>query len=574
MASLPVDLLRPLCIMQRMLMDREPQVNGALQRATRRLIKIGSGVHVEAYHPQSTFETFAEGIDHPLSKRDTFSFIVFKSGFAGDVAQHAFLTQTHVTLRVSHLQTPWQTWPSTTIKRSYHLAPSFITKLDGQYNNHPTTIEFFAKPDNTAVLTHVVQIQNETAGTWYEAFVDAHSGELVSVTDFVAQASYTVLPIQEETLIDGFQTLTDPRDLATTVGNNVFSFKGTAASPSIESAAGLVFNYPQDPTLDPTVQGNVDAARVNAFYIVNTMHDLTYRYGFTESSFNFQSNNFGKGGAQNDSVSISVQDSSSINNADFTTPPDGQSGRMRMYIWNFTTPNRDGALENDIVTHEMMHGVTNRMTGGGTGRCLQTLESFGMGEGWSDAMANWNEKTSNATPDYVVGQYVSNDPAGTTGPTTLPTHSNILICKLVSNLIVSISYEIKSWERFKISAPASGEIWANMLYNVYAAFVGVYGWSATARTNPTGTEGNIVFLHLFLDALALQPCNPTYIAMPSLLSALRRSPPSYLSNAASQPARVEGFRTVGAPSESTPIDGPQYSHPASISVPPPSAVLE
>ncbi|KAF8952902.1 putative extracellular elastinolytic metallo proteinase precursor, partial [Flammula alnicola] len=57
---------------------------------------------------------------------------------------------------------------------------------------------------------------------------------------------------------------------------------------------------------------------------------------------------------------------------------------------------------------------------------------------------------------------------------------------------------------------ASGEIWANMLYNVYAALVGVHGWSATARTNPTGTEGNIVFLHLFLDALALQPCNPTF----------------------------------------------------------------
>lgn len=29
------------------------------------------------------------------------------------------------------------------------------------------------------------------------------------------------------------------------------------------------------------------------------------------------------------------------------------------------------------------------MTGGGTGRCLQTLEAGGMGEGWSDAMAEY-----------------------------------------------------------------------------------------------------------------------------------------------------------------------------------------
>ena len=75
-----------------------------------------------------------------------------------------------------------------------------------------------------------------------------------------------------------------------------------------------------------------------------------------------------------------------------------------MFLWTFTTvshiinsnwtssktpvqPERDGALENDIVTHEMTHGVTNRMTGGGTGRCLQTTEAGGMGEGWSDTMA-------------------------------------------------------------------------------------------------------------------------------------------------------------------------------------------
>ncbi|KAJ7633957.1 hypothetical protein B0H17DRAFT_961621, partial [Mycena rosella] len=29
------------------------------------------------------------------------------------------------------------------------------------------------------------------------------------------------------------------------------------------------------------------------------------------------------------------------------------------------------------------------------------------------------------------------------------------------------------------------------------------------RTNPDGTEGNIVYMHLFIDPLPLQPCNPT-----------------------------------------------------------------
>ena len=54
-----------------------------------------------------------------------------------------------------------------------------------------------------------------------------------------------------------------------------------------------------------------------------------------------------------------------------------------------------------------------------------------------------------------------------------------------------------------------GEVWANLLHNVHAALVAVHGFSTSARTNPTGTEGNFVFMHLFIDGLSLQPRNPT-----------------------------------------------------------------
>ena len=93
----------------------------------------------------------------------------------------------------------------------------------------------------------------------------------------------------------------------------------------------------------------------------------------------FQNNNNGKGGKAADRVTISVQDAAGTDNADFSTPPDGQSGRMRMFLWDLTSPGRDGALENDIVVHEMTHGITNRMTGGGTGRCLHLIVSVADG---------------------------------------------------------------------------------------------------------------------------------------------------------------------------------------------------
>lgn len=56
-----------------------------------------------------------------------------------------------------------------------------------------------------------------------------------------------------------------------------------------------------------------------------------------------------------------------------------------MFIFTLTNPRRDGDLQNDIVVHEFTHGLTNRMTGGGTATCLQTLEGGGLGEGWSDS---------------------------------------------------------------------------------------------------------------------------------------------------------------------------------------------
>ncbi|KAF4616512.1 hypothetical protein D9613_008908 [Agrocybe pediades] len=511
------------------------------RHATRRSITIGSGLEIEAFHPPSTFEIFGEGIDHPLSKRDNgFSLsqasvafvqshlskgadaVSFRTGFAGDVAQHAFLTQTHngipfanavanvafnkankVVSFGSSFVNP-KTIASTT--PSIALADAITTAekaLDGTFNQHPAKLEFFAKPDNTAVLTHVIQIQNDDTGAWFEAFVDAHSGDLVSVTDFVTKASYLVLPMQKEILTDGFQVLTNPADLiasplgwhnngtlntTTTSGNNAIAFKANQAATTSQSSDGLNFIFTQDPNQDPTVQTNLDAARVNAFYVVNTMHDLTYRYGFTEASFNFQQNNFGKGGLGNDQVTISVQDSAGVNNADFATPPDGQSGRMRMFLWTHTT----------AMTHENTHGVSNRLTGGGTGRCLQTTEAGGMGEGWSDAMANWNEKTSSAVNDFVLGQYVINSTAGIR---THPYSTDPVVNPLrYSDL------------QTRTEVHAIGEIWANMLYNVYANLVGAHGWTSLARTDPTGTEGNVVFLHLFLDSLALQPCNPTFLS--------------------------------------------------------------
>jgi PKD repeat protein len=69
------------------------------------------------------------------------------------------------------------------------------------------------------------------------------------------------------------------------------------------------------------------------------MHDVSYAMGFTEAAGNFQQNNYGRGGRAGDFVRAEGQDGSGSataakNNANFSSPADGSSGRMQMYMWD------------------------------------------------------------------------------------------------------------------------------------------------------------------------------------------------------------------------------------------------
>ena len=136
------------------------------------------------------------------------------------------------------------------------------------------------------------------------------------------------------------------------------------------------------------------------------------RYGFDEVSGNFQQHNFGRGGAENDAVIANAQDGSGFNNANFMTPPDGQNGRMRMYLWSTALPYRDGDLEAGIVIHELSHGLSIRLTGGPENSgCLGWGESGGMGEGWGDFLATTIRSSRNYS-DYAMGAWAANRDSG------------------------------------------------------------------------------------------------------------------------------------------------------------------
>ncbi len=100
---------------------------------------------------------------------------------------------------------------------------------------------------------------------------------------------------------------------------------------SPDGGANLVFDNAFDPAQGVTP--NQAAAVTSVFYWGNIVHDVTYRYGFDEAGGNFQTNNFGRGGAGNDAVNLEALDGSGTNNANFSSPADGGAGRMQMFEW-------------------------------------------------------------------------------------------------------------------------------------------------------------------------------------------------------------------------------------------------
>ena len=128
-----------------------------------------------------------------------------------------------------------------------------------------------------------------------------------------------------------------------TRGNNVSAYDDAASAnapgnyaASQTAAPTLSFGYSPNFANAPSTPDNRNAAVVNLFYWNNIVHDVLYQYGFTEAAGNFQADNLSRGGRGTDYVKAEAQDGSGTNNANFSTPPDGTSGRMQMFLWSPT----------------------------------------------------------------------------------------------------------------------------------------------------------------------------------------------------------------------------------------------
>lgn len=373
------------------------------------------------------------------------------------------------------------------------------------------------------------QIHTPDEEHMWDYTVDAETGQVWTRFDWTVSDSYRVYPVPEESPshtsplppADGRVLVSNPAngtaspfgwhdtngaagaEFTTTQGNNVHAYTDTNAdnvadagsSPS--GGAGLNFDFPLDLTLAPS--GYRPAAVTNLFYWNNIIHDVQYLYGFDEASGNFQTNNYGRGGAGSDSVRAEAQDGAGTNNANFSTPADGSRPRMQMFVWTSPNPDRDGDLDSGIIIHEYGHGISNRLVGGPSNvSCLTNRQQ--PGEGLSDwwTLAYTHEPGDAGADPRGIGTYSLGQAPSGPG---------------IRTQRYSTDPAVNTWTYASINGMAVphgvGSVWAQAAWEVYWKLVDTHGFDPNLY-NATGNAGNQRMMLYVNEGLKNTACSPTF----------------------------------------------------------------
>ncbi|HLF62986.1 MAG TPA: M36 family metallopeptidase [Saprospiraceae bacterium] len=170
---------------------------------------------------------------------------------------------------------------------------------------------------------------------------------------------------------------------------------------------------------------------------------------------------------------------------------------------------RDGSLDNSVISHEYGHGISNRLTGGpANAGCLFNYDHDNngtpedgeqMGEGWSDYFALVTTVRPGDTKDVPRGiaTYATGQDTNGVGLRSYAYSPNMIINPLTYDDIA-----------FQSVPHGIGTVWCTVLWDMYWALVDKYGYDPDLYR---GTGGNNLAIQLVMDGMKLQVCNPGLI---------------------------------------------------------------
>ncbi|MBC7778459.1 MAG: M36 family metallopeptidase [Phycisphaerae bacterium] len=160
---------------------------------------------------------------------------------------------------------------------------------------------------------------------------------------------------------------------------------------------------------------------------------------------------------------------------------------------------RDGDFDNSIIMHEYHHGISTRLTGNGFDCLPNTTTHEQMGEGWSDwaALVNTVEPGDQGTDKRGIGNYALYKGNDGSGIRRYPYSTDMSIAPLTYGAVSS-----------SVAPHGVGEVWANMVWDLYWAMVEKYGWDADINNT---NSGNFRAIQLVVDGMKMQRCIPGFV---------------------------------------------------------------
>ena len=149
-----------------------------------------------------------------------------------------------------------------------------------------------------------------------------------------------------------------PPGATETRGNNVDAYADlrspdgfTSGDLRASTTAPGAFEHFYDPSAQPDASNDQRSAAItHLFYVNNWLHDWFYGVGFDEAAGNAQDDNFARGGEEGDHLRAEAMDYAGTNNANMSTPRDGSSPRMQMFLWSGY---RTASVESGATTYDV-----------------------------------------------------------------------------------------------------------------------------------------------------------------------------------------------------------------------------
>ncbi|MFD7152953.1 M36 family metallopeptidase [Kribbella sp. NPDC059898] len=386
------------------------------------------------------------------------------------------------------------------------------------------------------IYSHVVDAQ--TGATLYrkdlvsegngDALVqDYYPGAPVGGTQRVENLIYNKwLPKNAKTLLDGTSVAAwaDVNDDNQPNAGETVKVPGTKTGAEYKlttfqnasSFCSASFICTWDPAKPDSWKVNMNQDVTNAFYLASNFHDWLAKppISFTPAAGSFDA-------AGGDPVHLNALDGAAtgadggpdanhIDNANMSTPPDGTSPTMQMYLWHSpgATDAQDpwvpssGANDASILYHEYTHGLSNRLVVDATGNStLNSIQAGSMGEAWSDFYAmdylvsHGLEKDTTKPGEVLEGRYVAHGDLFRTQAIDCRVHAVSPNCIQPDGSKGGYTYADFPTIGGSPEVHASGEVWAQTLWDLRERFGRAYAMSIITR------------------AMELSPADPTMLDM-------------------------------------------------------------